>query len=224
MSGDLILPILLVVANFLGAGMIIPQAVRLHRRRSTDGVSGLWIGVGASLNLWWLAYGISQDLWGLIPLSITSVTLYGLIAWLYRSILGRDAVGPLTRGAAAFAWPLAGLLVGGWAGAGVALGAAYCVQFTPAVLAAVRADSLKGLSAWTWIMAGVEGAIWFSYGAVVGDIALTIGGGGGALMSAAILARIAQLGLAKAQYPAGPVSHDQEDRSSHDQVGNGAIR
>lgn len=36
----------------MGAGMIVPQVVRLRRQRSTDGLSGSWVGVGIAINSW----------------------------------------------------------------------------------------------------------------------------------------------------------------------------
>ena len=49
---SVVLPILLVVANVMGAGMIVPQVARLHRVRSVDGLSGIWVGVGVAMNNW----------------------------------------------------------------------------------------------------------------------------------------------------------------------------
>ena len=51
---SLVLSALVVVANILGVGMILPQVWRLGRG-SAGGVSGAWIGVGIGLNGWWLA-------------------------------------------------------------------------------------------------------------------------------------------------------------------------
>ena len=42
----IVLSSMLVVANIMGAGMIVPQVVRLRRYRNTRGISASWIGVG----------------------------------------------------------------------------------------------------------------------------------------------------------------------------------
>ena len=49
---------MLVVANVMGAGMIVPQVARLNRLKTTEGISAAWIGVGLAMNLWpgWVGF------------------------------------------------------------------------------------------------------------------------------------------------------------------------
>ncbi len=182
--------LLLIIANITGAGMIVPQVARLHRTRSLAGVSSQWIGVGIAMNAWWVAYGLAQSLWGILPVSGVGFALYLTMA-IQVIRLDRATISRVGAGAAAVAFiPLAALFVGGWPGAGLAIGLCYGVQFAPAMIEALTATDLGGISAPTWWMAWVEAAIWLVYGLSIGDVALIVGGGGGAAMSTAILFRL----------------------------------
>ncbi|MEZ5375035.1 MAG: hypothetical protein R2733_00890 [Acidimicrobiales bacterium] len=197
MAGEtgVVLAMAVLVANVLGAGMIVPQVLHLRRHHSTAGVSPSWVGVGIAMNLWWVSYGVSQQLWGMLPVSVVGVALYGVIASELRRCDGSGSLRLVVRGGLLIASvPLLFLIVGGWASAGVAIGSIYAIQFAPAVVAALRADDVSGIARATWTMALGEAAIWFVYGWSQRDLALGIGGGGGALMSAVILLRLAHLG------------------------------
>ncbi len=184
-----LLPALVVVANILGVGMIVPQAARLRRHRCTDGLSGAWIGLGLSLNLWWLAYALHEQLWGLLPVSTGAFILYAFITAQILTIERRAGAAQLLFGAFVLgSMPLPFLLLGGWRLAGMAIGFSYGVQFLPAAVAAFRSTSLAGVSMATWTMAWVEAAIWLLYGLSLSDPALISGGGGGLLVSSLILA------------------------------------
>ncbi len=186
---------MLVVANVAGAGMAWPQAARIVRHRSTAGVSGVWAGVSLSMNLWWLAYGLSERLWGLVPVSAVAAAVYAVILVAYVNMIGRRAIAPVAVGLFALGMiPLPFLIVGGWTVAGLAIGLSYGLQLVPAVVAACRTRDLAGLAPATWIMAWFEAAIWLGYGVFVVDVALLAGGLSGTVMSAIILARLAATG------------------------------
>jgi uncharacterized protein with PQ loop repeat len=187
-----VMTLLLVVANVMGAGMIVPQVLRLHRVRSADGVSGVWIGVGIAMNSWWIAYGLAESLWGILPVSIAAAALYLVMASQYLGLLGRPGLRPLLAGLFLLGLvPMPFLAVGGWAIAGLVVGLAYAIQFSPAALAALRSDELSGVSSVTWSMAWVEAVIWVIYGLSTGDAALLVGGTGGTLAATVILVRLA---------------------------------
>ena len=192
---DLLLTSLLVVANVLGGGMAFPQAVRLARTRLVDGVSPVWIGVSFVMNGWWLAYGLANELWGLIPVSLVAAVLYGLIGVVYVRVAGPAELAGIAAGAVGLgAVPLPFLAFGGWSAAGLAVGLCYGMQLAPAVVGAYRSRELAGIAAGTWALALVESAIWLFYGAVVADVALLVGGGAGVVMASAILVRLAVTG------------------------------
>lgn len=178
-------------ANVLGASMAYPQASRLVRTRRTDGLSSVWVGVSLTMNAWWLAYGIGADVWPLVPVSIVSLVLYGTIAVVMVSALGRSSLPGLVGGFAGLGVvPLAALLIGGWPVAAVVIGVGYGAQLAPAVIAAYRTDRLSGVAPGTWVLALAEAGLWLFYGAHVEDLALLVGGLAGVVMASAILGRL----------------------------------
>jgi hypothetical protein len=100
--------------------------------------------------------------------------------------------------------PLAALVRDGWVAAGLAIGLAYAVQFSPAAVAAARSADLSGVSAPTWSMAWIEAVTWFAYGIAQADAALVVGGAGGALMASAVLVRLWTVGERRADEPPEP--------------------
>lgn len=183
--------IMIVVANVMGAGMAYPQASKLIRTGNTDGVSGVWAGVSLTMNIWWLAYGLANDLWGLVPVSGVAAVLYVAIIVAYLRSVGRAAFGGVVLGAAVLGMvPAPFLVVGGWTAAGLAIGLCYGMQLVPAVVAACRTRDLKGVAPSTWLMAWVEAVIWIGYGLLVVDAALLAGGVLGTMMASVILLRL----------------------------------
>ncbi len=192
---DIVVAVLVALANILGAGMILPQVMRL-KRRSSDGVSGVWAGVGIAMNTWWLAYGVQAPLWGLIPVSSVSGVLYASIGWQLWRQRGHHVLRDLVAGALSIGLvPLPFLVLDGWPAAGTAIGLCYGLQFAPAAMAAFRSDRLTGVSPTTWSMALTEAMIWLVYGFWIDDRALVIGGIGSGLMAAVILGRLAAVHL-----------------------------
>lgn len=185
---------LVAIASVFGAGMIVPQLVRLRRTRSLNGLSRPWVGVGIVVNAWWGAYAIGAGVWGILPVSVAGAGLYLAIAAaaLPLDSGGARAIG--AGGAAATVAPLIGLVVGGWPAAGIAVGLSYAVQFAPAAIEALRADAVDGISPTTWVMAAIEAVIWLIYGVEVADAALAIGGAGGLAMALVILGRLVASG------------------------------
>ncbi len=198
MFDSIVLPLLLAVATTAGVGMIVPQAARLHRTGATDGVSAVWVGVGVSMNAWWLAYAAASGLWGLVPVSVGGMALYTILAVQLLRLIGPAVLRAVGRGQLIGLVPLVGLAADGWPGAGLAIGLLYGAVFAPAVFAALRSASVAGISPTTWVLALVEAVIWLIYGSTTGDVALIAGGLGGTVMSSLILARLAAAQLAVA--------------------------
>jgi uncharacterized protein with PQ loop repeat len=192
---NLALNLLVVVATVLGSWMAFPQARRIARTRRVDGVSSTWIGVSLAINGWWLTYGLVVGVWALIPVSVVSLLLYGVMAWCFVRTVGRPALPGMALGVFGLGMvPLPFLVVGGWELAGVAVGLSYGVQLLPAVVASLRTTVLSGVSSATWIIAFVEAALWLVYGLGVGDIALILAGSVGMALASVILARLAVTG------------------------------
>lgn len=192
---NVILNLIVVVATVLGSWMAFPQARRIARTRRVDGVSSTWIGVSLAINAWWLTYGLIVGVWALVPVSIVSLLLYGVMGWFFVRSVGRPALAGLALGVFGLGMvPLPFLIVGGWGLAGVAVGLSYGVQLLPAVVASLRTSVLSGVSSATWIIAFGEAALWLVYGLGVGDIALTLAGTVGMAFAAVILSRLAVTG------------------------------
>jgi uncharacterized protein with PQ loop repeat len=192
---QLLLNFLVVVATVLGSWMAFPQARRIARTRRIDGVSATWIGVSLAINSWWLTYGLVAGIWALVPVSVISLLLYGVMAWFFVLSVGRAAVPGLALGVFGLGMvPLPFLLIGGWELAGVAVGLSYGVQLLPAVVASLRTSALSGVSSTTWIIASLEAVLWLAYGVGVGDVALTLAGLVGVVMASVILVRLAITG------------------------------
>ena len=191
----LLLNLLVVVATVLGSWMAFPQARRIARTRRVDGVSAAWIGVSLAINAWWLTYGVVAGVWALVPVSVISLLLYGVMAWFFVRSVGRAAVPGLALGVFGLGMvPLPFLLIGGWELAGVAVGLSYGVQLLPAVVASLRTSALSGVSSTTWIIASIEAVLWLAYGLGVDDVALTLAGLVGVVMASVILVRLAVTG------------------------------
>lgn len=185
---------LLVVANVLGATMALPQAVRLLRTGRCEGVSGGWAGLSLAMNLWWVAYGLAERLWALVPVSSVSAAVYALIVVTWIRLRGRRSVRVVTLGWVVGLFPLPFLLAGGWFLAGLAIGVGYGVQLAPAVVATFRTRDLRGVAAGMWLMAWAEAAIWVVWGATKVDGALLVGGASGVALASAVLVRLAVTG------------------------------
>lgn len=189
------LNILIVLATALGSSMAFPQAWRIARTRHLDGVSSSWIGVSLALNSWWLVYGLAVGVWAIVPVSVISLLLYGVMAWFYVSTAGRAALRGLGVGVLGLGMiPLPFLIAGGWELAGLVVGLCYGIQLLPAVVAACRTSDLRGVSSATWLIAWCEAALWLVYGVAAGDAALTLAGLVGATMAAIIIVRLGLTG------------------------------
>lgn len=189
----IVLELLVVVAaNVLGAAMSLPQVVRLLRTRQVSGVSPAWAALSVVTNLWWLAYGVGVGSWAIVPVAAVSVLGYTAILAALAAFGGlvSGRTGVLVPVLAVAGLPALGLVLGGWAAAGVVLGALYAVQLAPAVLGAYRAADLRGVSGGTWGIAWLEAALWGVYGIAAGDAGLLALAVAGLAMSSLVLARL----------------------------------
>lgn len=151
----------------------IPQVVRLLRTRSIAGLSGPTTWLGLTINSAWVAYGIGRGLPAVAILSGAYVAGYTTIGVLLLNHGMRRGVGTAALagvGLATFA------ALAGWAALGTALALAVGVQFVPQVVQAWRSPDLSGLSAGTYWVCALDGAIWGAYGVVMVDLPLVLYG------------------------------------------------
>ncbi len=189
-----LLTLVVVLANVLGAVMALPQAHKLLRNRSVEGVSVTWAAASAAVNACWAVYAVGVGDLGILPVSIISVGSYtaiGLGIVHFSPTPATRLLLPATAAAVVVTTiPLLALLVGGWLAAGLALGALYGVQLLPAVVAVYRAVDVSGVSAATWVLAFVEAALWGVYGYTIRDAGLLTLAGTGLGMSSLVMARL----------------------------------
>lgn len=188
-----LLMLVLVAANLLGAAMAVPQAWKILRTGTSGGVSLSWAALSATVNAGWGWYGFGVGDLGIVPVSLASVLAYLLIALLVarhrrqRSAIVRATVAAV---AGALSVALAGWLAG-WPAVGIALGALYAVQLSPAVVSVYRTFDVSGVSVSTWVIGFVEAVLWGVYGLVRLDIGLMALAVGGVFMTGLVLARLA---------------------------------
>jgi hypothetical protein len=82
------------------------------------------------------------------------------------------------------------LVIDGWATAGIALGALYGIQLSPAVIAVHRAPDVSGVAPMTWMIAFVEAALWGIYGFAGTDAGLVTLAATGVVASSLVLVRL----------------------------------
>lgn len=191
MSTQLITAVM-VAANVLGAAMAVPQARKMLRTRSSEGVSLTWAVVSATVNAGWGWYGLGVGDLGIVPVSVVSVLCYLVITALIVQQRGcrSELVTAATAATTVAGFAVAAGWFGGWAAAGVALGALYGVQLSPAVVSVYRAADVSGVAVSTWVIALAEAALWGVYGSVRADVGLVALAVSGVVMAALVLARL----------------------------------
>lgn len=153
------------------AVLVVPQTVRMIRVRSTAGVSAVWAMLGVVSTGAWTAYAGGRGLWWVM--TADALACVGYLSSVY--VLAQHGSSPdLAAGGAWLAVFTAAYLAAGLDGVGAVLSVAFVVQVAPSLWTAYRRSDLNGASALTWGMTMVEGALWFTYGTLVYDNAVTI--------------------------------------------------
>ena len=193
---------LALVATVISGAFLVPQLRRLRRTQDGGGVSLTAAGVGLVSTVAWATYGFGTESLALVAPSLIGAAQYAALVWLLRST---GHTSPLSV-VAALAWALVIAVSGSasaiaghgpWAGIGTALTIAVVVQYTPAVLDARRSETVSGISQSTWLLIGVNGSTWASYGLLVGDDAVAaygvvLGVAAGAVLLAARRASVSE--------------------------------
>lgn len=154
------------LASVVYLSRLLPQPVRLARTGLPEGVSTVAAMNAVISDAAWIAYGVQADL---VPVWL--VALAGVVPGVWTVVLLRHEVDRrdlIRSGVWLAAVVAAGLL--GWLG--VILAASVLVNVGPQVWMALRSNDLRGLSAFTWLLAIGDGLLWGAYGLVVGDGAL----------------------------------------------------
>ncbi len=184
--------IVVALATVLGGATALPQACRLVLTRQVAGVSSTWAGISVAVNSWWIAYGIGIADRAIVPVAVVSVFAYfAIAASLIRfSIDRRSTVVAMGVGTFGALLPLPALALGGWPAAGIALGAIYGIQLSPAVIEVYRSHDVAGVAAATWVLTWTEALLWGVYGFPRRDLGLLALAATGMLLSSAVLVRL----------------------------------
>jgi predicted membrane protein len=150
-------------ATLLSTWQLVPQVRRLRQVGSVDGLSIIWALVGICLNLGWIGYRWSQEIWLGLLSPIIAFVLYLV---LFAMIVGarRENLLAITVSSSAFAAVVASAVLGGWVAVGVLLGAGSIVHIWPSVWAAFRSPAPLAVSPGTWAIGLSQAILWGLYG------------------------------------------------------------
>jgi uncharacterized protein with PQ loop repeat len=177
-------------ATLLAATQLMPQVVKLRRDRTSSGLSPTWALLGVSINVGWVMYRWSQELWWGIPSPVIAACLYlatliminRLEPRMQRPMFAATALlGALTGAAAA----------GGWLAVGTLLAVSSGAQAAPLLWTAFRSHELSGVAPEVWMIGLTQACLWGHYGWWHGDVALMAYAATSAAVSVAMLARYA---------------------------------
>ena len=155
-------------ATFLATLQLVPQ---LHRVRSFDSVAGLsamWTVVGTVLNLGWIGYRWSQELWIGLVSPVVATTLYLTLCIMIVGARRKNRLA-IAVSTVAFGGVVVSAVLGGWIAAGLLLGAGSAVHIWPSVWAAFRSPDPKAVSMSMWAIGFGQAVLWAVYGWGSGD-------------------------------------------------------
>lgn len=155
--------IAVVLATISTVTFLLPQIVKLVRTRDSEGVSTTWPALGFVINVGWLVYLISQELWASLFAPFATFLAYAVTMWAVGRT-GRDLSKSYLRGLFAAGVLTTAAIFGGWEVLGVVLGVSYGVMLTPSIWTAYRTAIPSGISPLTWWIGLLEALLWGYYG------------------------------------------------------------
>ena len=184
------------IATAISVVGVAPQLRRVLVGGDAAGISVTSAAIGISTEIAWVGYGVSSELWTAIPEPVLMLANNVVL------LAGTARLGVRLRTAApvGVAWlaVLGGVAaVGGRLTLAPLLAAAYALQSAPAVWTVWRTRSPSGVASLTWLVIGVEGALWGFYGLHHHDPATTWFGAIAIVASTATLARKLAVRLAR---------------------------
>ena len=150
-------------ATALAVGAALPQLRRVTVGRDVRGVSIVSPMFGIGTELAWTGYAMASGLWSALPeavlMAASNVAL--VLALARRGVVRRRAV---VAGALWLALLVALAAWGGLVVLAAALAGSYALQAAPAVWSVWTTRAPTGVAAATWVLVGIEGALWGVYG------------------------------------------------------------
>ncbi len=166
------------VALVVGCSFLLPQLVRLVRFHDPSGVSTSAAALGVVQTGGWIVYGLGVGAWAVVVPSGLALPQY--ICVVLMTATTRSARWRALALVAASGLTITAVTVGAarwgpgpWAGLGFVVTVAVVWQYLPAVVTAHGADGTFGLSIPTWLLTGMNGAVWAMYGATTQAWAVT---------------------------------------------------
>ena len=199
---------LLDYAPIAAAGFAVPQFLpqirKLRATGDTAGVSPSWAALTSVNNAAWIAYFTMARYWtALVPSSSATLLAGTLAVMLIRRQQPGPRPGPRPGPPPGPRPGRAAALIGGWAvllaaagaiggraGLGALLTAAFMLQVTPSVWTACRTVRPTGISSGTWLLILGELTCWMIFGLHTADPRLITLGASGIIASALMLGRI----------------------------------
>lgn len=178
------------MATVLAATQLLPQVLRLRRDRTTSGLSPTWALLGVSINVGWILYRWSQELWWGIPSPVIAASLY------LATLVMINRLEPRMRWAKFAAIALLGAFTGaaaagGWLAVGTLLAVSSGAQAAPLLWTAFRSHELRGVAPEVWMIGLTQAFLWGHYGWWHGDMALMVYAATTATVSVTMLSRYA---------------------------------
>jgi uncharacterized protein with PQ loop repeat len=180
------------LATLLAAIQLLPQVLKLRRDRTTAGLSPTWALLGVSINVGWVSYRWSQELWLSIPSPVIAAGLY------LATLMMIDDLEPRMQWGRFVAIALLGVLSGaGAAGGSLAVGTVLALssgaQAAPLLWRAFRSRELGGVAPTVWMIGLTQACLWGHYGWWHTDVALMVYAATTAVVAVAMLARYAHV-------------------------------
>ena len=167
------------LASLVYLARLLPQPFRLARTGVPVGISTIAAMNAVISDVAWIAYGLQA---GLVPVWLVAVIGVVPGVWTVALLRGEIRRGDVLRSGI---WLAVIGLAAATGALGVILAASVLVNMGPQVAKAIRSSDLRGLSAFTWLIAIGDGLLWGAYGAVVDDQALV--GYGVVLVTSALI-------------------------------------
>ena len=150
-------------AAMLSTWQLVPQLMRLRSVGSVAGLSVTWALVGVCLNLGWVGFRWSNEIWlGLLSPIVASVLYLAPFVMIVGARKENALV--IAISSSAFVTAVASAILGGWVAVGILLGVGSTVHIWPSVWAAFRSPAPLAVSPSTWAIGLSQAMLWALYG------------------------------------------------------------
>lgn len=173
----------------IAAGVIllvefVPQPFRILRTRSISGISTVGSGIAFGSEIGWLVFGIVEGITVVVVTAVVTAVLtltQFVLVWPHRRPTDVWWVG---------LWASVLVVAVALGSLGSVLVISVVVSLGPQVWTAWLSPNVDGISPARWLLGGVSGLLWGTYGILIGQLTLVGSGGVALFCAAAVLARL----------------------------------